>query len=75
MHTMIDVASLEYANAQLVKSLGNQARMIDSLKSLNVGTAYTISSLTELIDEKDKVRAMNVTPSLCISLRFGLNNI
>ena len=66
MHAMIDVVSLENKNVQLVKSLGSQARMIDLLKSLNMGTAYTITSLMELIDEKDKVRAKNVTPSLCI---------
>jgi hypothetical protein len=59
MRLMIDVASLEYKNLQLVKSLGSQERMIDSLTSLNVGTAYTVSSLMELIDEKDKVRAIH----------------
>ena len=44
--------SVSLKKLQLVKSLGSQERMIDSLTSLNVGTAYTISSLTELIDEK-----------------------
>ena len=64
--------SVSLKKLQLVKSLGSQERMIDSLTSLNVGTAYTISSLTELIDEKDKVRAMHVTPSLRILLLCGL---
>ena len=59
MQVMIDVASLEYKNLQLVKSLGSQERMIDLLTSLNVGTAYTVSSLMELIDKKDKVRAIH----------------
>ena len=59
MQVMIDVASLEYKNLQLMKSLGSQERMIDLLTSLNVGTAYTVSSLMELIDKKDKVRAIH----------------
>ncbi|KAL3763141.1 hypothetical protein ACHAW5_004644 [Stephanodiscus triporus] len=53
--TVTDGDDLEGNSAQLAKSLEIQARMIDSLKSHNTDLSHIVSSLTKLMDEKDKV--------------------
>ena len=52
-----EVESLEETNRQLMKSLTSQDNLIDWLKSVNMDSAQAVSSLMQLVDEKDKVRA------------------
>ena len=52
-----DMTSLKDENTQLLESMASQASLIHSLKSLSIDSEQTMSSLMQLIDEKDMVRA------------------
>ena len=56
---------------QLQESLASQGSLIESLKILNVDSENTMSSLTQLIHEKDQVRSYNFH-SLDAMLRYIL---
>lgn len=51
---VIQMESLEATNAQLVNALSTQTQMISTLKSYNMDLEHIISTLTVLMDEKDK---------------------
>lgn len=65
-----EISNLEDINTQLLTSLAGQDGMIHSLKNLSMDSAQTISSLTLLIEEKDRVRALQIyhvtIKSLCL---------
>ena len=56
-----EITSLEDKNVELLESVANQAALIGSLNSLNMDSAQTISSLTQLLHEKDMVRTWQMS--------------
>ena len=55
---------------QLLDSLTGQAGLVDSLERLGVDSAQTVSSLTQLVGEKDRVRS-----SFIVSRKFCTTTI
>ena len=50
-----DISVLDDNNIQLLESLSNQSSLVALLKSQNMDSAQVLTSLTQLVDEKDKV--------------------
>ena len=50
-----DISVLDDNNIQLLESLSNQSSLVALLKSQNMDSAQVVTSLMQLVDEKDTV--------------------